>query len=406
MRLRDESVTSLGVAKYYDWLVRALELNLPHDQFCRQLLLAQGGTFANPPANFYRAVPDAYQCTETTAQLFLGVRIQCAKCHNHPFERWTQDNYYGLAAFFNRVQQKKVPGSDEMVIWVARTGEVVQPRTGKQMRPWLPGHGEMAQLPDSDRRHALVDWLVGPDNPFFARVAVNRLWADVCGRGIVEPVDDFRDSNPPSNAPLLDALAEDFVRSGFDRKHMLRTILNSRTYQASTRTNPLNEGDTKYFSHATLRMLGAEQLLDAICHVTGVAEPFAGLPPGTRATQLPSPDVDNEFLKVFGRPDRATACACERGTESSLSQALQLFNSPLIHGKLADENNRLHRLVAAAKSNEEIITELYLVAVCRRPTSQEMDTATAYIEQKVDRLEALQDVCWALVNTNEFLFQH
>jgi hypothetical protein len=311
-----------------------------------------------------------------------------------------------MAAFFNRVRQKNGPRPDELVVWVARDGDVVQPRTGAKMSPWLPGAGEIGEESPADRRQALAEWLTSPDNPFFAKTAVNRIWAHVFGIGIVDPVDDFRDSNPPSNAELLDALAEDFAESGFDRKHVLRTILNSRTYQLSSRTNEFNEDDSRYFSHASVRMLTAEQLLDAICHVTDVPESFAGLPPGTKATQLPSPDPKNEFLKVFGQPERGTACACERSSESTLSQALQLFNGPLVHEKLGHQENRLHRLMADGKSNKQIITELFLAALCRRPAPDELATTMEYIETKDNRIEAIEDICWGLLNTNEFLFQH
>jgi len=406
LRLSNKGVSADGVHKFYQWIVRAYERNMPYNEFVRELLLAEGSTFTNPAANFFRTAADVNDCTETTAQVFLGVRMQCAKCHNHPFERWTQDNYYGLAAFFNRIQRKPAARKDELVVWVARGGEVTQPRTGKQMKPWLPLVGEAADKGEDDRREMLVEWLTRPDNPFFARVEANRIWSQVMGRGIVEPIDDFRDSNPPANAALLAALAADFAKSGFDRQHILRTILNSRTYQASARTTDLNKDDVKYFSHTRVRMLSAEQLLDAICSVTDVPESFPGLPPGTKATQLPSPDVANEFLKVFGQPERQTACACERSSESNLSQALQLFNGPLIHAKLQDKNNRCYRLMAAGKSNEEIIRELYLAGLCREPNQTELGAATKYVTAKPDRGKALEDVCWAVVNMNEFLFQH
>jgi hypothetical protein len=379
---------------------------MPYDEFARALLLAQGSTFSNPPANYYRATADTNDCTETTAQVFLGVRMQCAKCHNHPFERWTQDNYYGLGAFFNRIQRKPTARKDELFVWVARGGEVTQPRTGKQMKPWLPLLGDAEDVGDDDRRTQLVEWLLRPENPFFAKVEANRIWSQVMGRGIVEPIDDFRDSNPPANAPLLDALAKDFIEHGYDRKHLLRTILNSRTYQASATTSPLNKDDAKYFSHARVRLLAAEPLLDAICYVTAVPESFANMPPGTRATELPSPDVNNDFLKVFGQPERQTACACERSNESNLSQALQLFNGPLIHAKLQNKENRFHKMAAEGKTNEEIVRELYLAALCREPNENELAASIAHIEGKEDRGTALEDVCWAILNTNEFLFQH
>jgi hypothetical protein len=406
LRLRNNKVTPAGVHKFHRWIVAALRDNIPYDRFARQLLTAGGSTFANPPANFFRTAAETNDCTETTSQLFLGIRIQCAKCHNHPFERWTQDNYYGIGAFFNRIQRKPGATPDELVVWVGRNGEVTQPRTGKQMKPWLPLKGD-ADLPgEDDRRETFVNWLTSADNPFFARVEVNRIWGHLMGRGIVEPVDDFRDSNPPSNATLLDHLAKDFVEHGFDRKHVMRTVLNSRTYQASSRKNDFNKNDSKYFSHATTRLLSAEQLLDAICRVTNVAEKYAGLPAGTRATQLPSPDVDHYFLKVFGQPARETACQCERSSDSNLSQALQMINGPLVHAKVRDEKNRLRTLVATGKNDQDVISELYLAALSRPPSQAELDVSTKHIAAAGERIKGLEDVCWALLNANEFLLQH
>ncbi len=406
LRLRNAKVSNAGVHKFHRWLVAAFRDNTPYDKFARELLTAEGSTFVNPPANFFRTATDTNDCTETTSQLFLGIRIQCAKCHNHPFERWSQDNYYGIGAFFNRVQRKPGVNPEEQVIWVARGGEVTQPRTGQQMQPWLPLTGTAEMKGEGDRREALVEWLIKPENPFFAKVEVNRIWGHLLGRGIVEPVDDFRDSNPPSSASLMAALADDFVAHGYDRKHVMRTILNSRTYQLSSRKNEFNATDAKYFSHASTRLLSAEQLLDAICRVTSVPEKFAGLPAGTHATALPSPDVDSEFLKVFGQPARETACQCERSTDSNLSQALQMINGPLVHGKVRDEKNRLRSLVEAGKSNEEIVGELYLAGLCRPPSEPELAAATGHIAKSGDRMRGLEDVCWAILNANEFLFQH
>jgi len=406
LRVNNKQVTSAGVHKFRRWILAQIRDNKPYDQFVRELLTAAGSTFDNPPANYFRTAGETNDCTETTSQVFLGIRIQCAKCHNHPFERWTQDNYYGIGAFFNRVQRKKTDNPEEMVVWIARGGEITQPRTGKQMKPWMPLKGD-ADLPaEDDRREALMTWLTSADNPFFPQAEVNRLWGYLIGRGIVEPVDDFRASNPPSNEPLLAALSAEFVKSGFDRKHILKTILKSRTYQLSSKKNDFNKDDVKYFSHARTRLLGAEQLLDAICQVTGVSEKYAGLPAGTRATQLPSPDVNNYFLKVFGQPPREMACACERSSESNLSQALQMINGPLVHGKLRDGNNRLQNLIKAKKTDAEIIEELYLAALARKPTPEEVGEAAKYVSGQPDRTKALEDVCWAMLNAKEFLFQH
>ena len=407
LRLTSGQVTNEGVYKYYRWVERSFRENKPYDQFATELLTATGSTFSNPAANFYRTSKDMNDCVETISQVFLGARLQCAKCHNHPFERWTQDNYYGMAAFFNRVQRKNTKRANEMFIFVSQSGEVTQPRTQQQMKPWVPGQGDIENPNEFDRRLDFAKWLTEPDNPFFAKIEVNRIWSQVFGRGIVEPADDFRDTNPPSNALLLDQLAQDFVDNGYDRKKILATILKSRTYQTSYQPNDFNEDDTKYFSHYQPRLLSAEQLLDAICHVTQVAESFGGLPAGTKATHLPAPDlVNNEFLKIFGQPERQTVCACERTNESNLSMAIQFFNGPLIYGKLKDESNSFRKSMTDGKSDTEIITLLYNLAVCRNPSDTELKASLEHIESKEDRVEALEDICWAILNTNEFLFQH
>ena len=407
LRLTSGQVTNEGVYKYYRWVERSFRENKPYDQFATELLTATGSTFSNPAANFYRTSKDMNDCVETISQVFLGARLQCAKCHNHPFERWTQDNYYGMAAFFNRVQRKNTKRANEMFIFVSQSGEVTQPRTQQQMKPWVPGQGDIENPNEFDRRLDFAKWLTEPDNPFFAKIEVNRIWSQVFGRGIVEPADDFRDTNPPSNALLLDQLAQDFVDNGYDRKKILATILKSRTYQTSYQPNDFNEDDTKYFSHYQPRLLSAEQLLDAICHVTQVAESFGGLPAGTKATHLPAPDlVNNEFLKIFGQPERQTVCACERTNESNLSMAIQFFNGPLIYGKLKDESNSFRKSMTDGKSNTEIITLLYNLAVCRNPSDTELKASLEHIESKEDRVEALEDICWAILNMKECLYQH
>ena len=407
LRLTSGQVTNEGVYKYYRWVERSFRENQPYDEFATELLTATGSTFSNPAANFYRTSKDMNDCVETISQVFLGARLQCAKCHNHPFERWTQDNYYGMAAFFNRVQRTNTKRTNEMFIYVSQSGEVTQPRTQQKMKPWVPGQGDIENPNAFDRRLDFASWLTKPENPFFAKIEVNRIWSQVFGRGIVEPADDFRDTNPPSNAMLLEQLAKDFVENGYDRKAILATILKSRTYQTSYQPNDFNEDDTKYFSHYQPRLLSAEQLLDAICHVTQVAETFGGLPAGTKATHLPAPDlVNNEFLKIFGQPERQTVCACERTNESNLSMAIQFFNGPLIYNKLKSETNSFRRSMTDGKDNSQIITLLYNLAVCRNPSETELKASLDHIASKEDRVEALEDICWAILNTNEFLFQH
>jgi len=406
LRANTKRLNATGVHKFRQWLYESVRNDMPLDEFARQLLTAKGSAYRNPPANYWRASRDPQDATETTAQLFLGIRIQCAKCHNHPFERWTQDNYYGIGAAFARIGRKPGGDADEEVVFVARAGEVTQPRTGKQMKPHLLLKGDVDVAPEQDRREVFARWLTSPDNPFFARSSVNRIWGQLLGRGIVEPVDDFRDSNPPSNAALLDRLAQEFVAHGFSRKWAVKTIMKSRIYQLSSRKNDFNANDEIYFSHANTRLLSAEQLLDAICQVTQVPEPFAGVPAGTRATELTEPPADHYFLKIFGQPQREMACGCERSNESNLSQALQMINGPVVHNKLRDPNGRIHKLVASSATDEQIITELYLAALCRKPGPQELEAAKAHIAANQDRKLAMEDVGWAILNSKEFLFQH
>lgn len=406
LNVRESSVTGKGVHKYYEWIVRSVAENQPFDEFCRELLLATGSTYSNPAANFYRTKKDANECVETTAQLFLGLRIQCAKCHNHPFEAWTQKDYYGLAAFFTRVQRKEGSRKGELVVWVDRTGEVQLPGTDDDVEPALPFGDSGTTTAHGDRRQPLAQWLTAPNNPLFARVAVNRIWSHVMGRGIVEPIDDFRPSNPPSNEELLAALAGDFINSGFDRRRILRVILNSRTYQRSAASTPDNAADTRYFSHAAVRRLTAEQLLDAVCHVTGRDEKFPGLPAGTRATALPSPDANNEFLRLFGQPQRETVCSCERVSDSNVLQALELFNGDFVHRQLSHPENRFQQMITTERPDAEILEQLYLAALCRPPREDELKIALSHLHKSANRITGFRDVCWALLNTREFLFQH
>jgi hypothetical protein len=396
-----------GVHKYHRWLEESFRTNKPHDAFTRELLLGSGSTFENPPAAFYRTTADMNETVETVAQLFLGVRLQCAKCHNHPFDRWSQDDYYGLGAFFDRVRKRNTQLPGESFIFVASAGETTQPRTGKRVQPWLPRLGVVDIPAEADRREAFVDWLLAPGNPFFAHVEANRIWSQLFARGIVHPVDEFRDSNPAANPPLLDWLAAEFVAGGFDRRRLVRTILASRTYQASSTATPANAADTLYGSHQSPRLLTAEQLLDAICQVTGVEQPFANLPAGTKATQLPAPDVAGlDFLTTFGQPARGTVCACERSEESSLGMAIELVNGRLVQAKLADPHNRFRQALAAGRPVEELISELYLAALSRPPSAEELAAAVDQVAGAKDPASGVEDVCWALLNADEFVFQH
>lgn len=411
LRANARLIQSKGTHVFNRWIRSSLAQNKPMDQFVRELLTADGSTFQNPAANYYRISRDPESSVETTAQLFLGVRIQCAKCHNHVFERWTQDDYYGFAAFFARVKQKKGNLPDEEVIFSARDGEVRQPRTGQVMKPKALGGPVFADAVAGsgsveDRRARLAAWLTGPENPFFAKSLVNRVWYHLMGRGIIEPVDDFRDSNPSSNDELLNALASNFSRGGYNLKELIRSILSSRAYGLSARTNELNADDTLYFSHAYTKLLPAEVLLDAITSLTGSATAFDGLPKGTRATQIPDGKMENPFLKTFGRPARELACECERESDANLSQALQLIGGATVNGKLHEDSGRIAALAKGTLNPEEIIRDLYLRAVSREPNSTELEIASAHLKNNPDRRQAIEDIGWALINSKEFLFRH
>ena len=362
LQVKASKLSPSGVSKFHEWLVRELRDNRPYDQFATALLTASGNTYENPPAAFYRAATDVDSCSEATSQVFLGIRIQCAKCHNHPYERWTQDHYYGLGAFFRRVQRRPDRVSDEVTIWTTDAGEALHLRTGQPIAPLVPIDGPIHVPAGTDRRIAFARWLTRPQNPFFARVGVNRIWGHLLGRGLVDPVDDFRDSNPASHPELLDWLTREFVRSDggnvpFDQKRMMKLILQSRTYQLSSQTNPLNQRDQKLFSHANTRMLPAEPLLDAICTVTGIDEKYVGRPIGTRAIELPSPDISNDFLLISARPVRNTVCDCERSREPKLSQALQLLGGDMIAKKLAQPQSRLSRHLDRNRTRNDVAVQ-------------------------------------------------
>jgi hypothetical protein len=342
----------------------------------------------------------------------MGVRLGCARCHNHVAERWTQDDYYGMAAFFSQVRYKNGPQNfaqynKEETVYLLPGAEVRQPRTGAVMRP-RPLGGEPVEVPgDEDRRASLADWLVAPSNPFFARAMVNRIWYHLMGRGIVEPVDDFRESNPPASAELLQALSDDFVAHGFDARRTIRLILNSRVYQLSSRPNEFNERDDRYFSHAKVRPLSAEQLLDSVCLSTGVPEKLFDLPAGSRAAQVPDGELVHPFLRAFGQPARADACQCERGTDTTLEQALQLVGGRTIHQKVIAPKNRIGDLLEAGADDGTLVEQLFLATLSRYPDPRERELAVSLLAApSADRRRVAEDLLWALLNHPEFLMQH
>lgn len=394
-----------GVQAFRAWIHDAVARNEPYDQFVRDLLTASGGSYDSPASNYLRVIRDTSTATENVTQLFLGVRFSCNKCHDHPFERWTQAQYYQLGAFFAQVGFK--PGQPgEEIVYDRREGEVTFPRDGRVMTPTFPvSFQEGAHETPESRRQQLADWLTSPKNPFFAKSMANRIWSYFLGRGIIDPVDDIRASNPPSNAALLDALTEGFVKSGFDLRKLMREIVSSRTYQASIATNEWNQDDKVNFSHQVARRLTAEQLLDAISLATGSMQRYPGVPMGTRAQQLPDTKVaGGSFLDLFGRPARESPCECERTSEVSLSQALNLMNGETISTAIADPGGRATALVQKQPDDAKLVEEIYLSVMSRFPTQVESQTAVKHIKSSGSRLEGAQDLMWALLNSPAFLF--
>jgi hypothetical protein len=408
LRVSRSRLDEKGMWSFYSWLHGVLAENRPVDRWVRELITAQGSTYTTGPANFYRVVSSPPDLAEATSQVFLGVRLQCARCHHHPFEKWSQDDYYSLAAYFARVGLK---GSEEFgifggeqVVRLKSTGEVHHPKTGAEMRP-RPLDG--APLDDPvDRRRALAAWLTAKSNLLFARNIVNRYWDYLMGRGIVEPVDDMRVTNPPTNPELLDALARDFVAKGFDLKALLRTIMNARVYGLSSAATPANRADEAFFSHYLVKRLPAETLLDALSAATGTVEKFPGLPRGTRAIQLPDARVDSYFLDTFGRPPREIACECERSAEPNISQALQLMNGDVLNGKIGREEGRVTRLLAARTPTAQIVRELYLATLSRPPRPTELAIALRLVGKAKALKDSVEDLLWTLLNSREFLFNH
>jgi hypothetical protein len=347
-----------------------------------------------------------HQVTADVAQVFLGVRLQCAKCHHHPYERWGQNDYYGLAGFFTRLGRKSFGQPPPYYAAATPTTGEKNPLTDKTPEPkYLDGPAPKFSAED-DPRHALVDWMAKPDNPFFAKALVNRLWGHFLGRGLFHEVDDQRDTNPPSNPELLDALAKDFVAHGFDVKHVIRTIVNSRVYQLSSEPTAQNAKDRQNFARYYARRMPAEVFLDAMNATTGVKGGFNGVSSNARAVDLPHENFGSYFLDTFDRPKRVTVCECERSTGATLGQVLLLANSDEIENKIAAGDGRLARLMKEKKPVPAVIEELYLTAYSRRPTAAELKRTLEYVGKLDDKKKALEDVLWVIVNSKEFMFNH
>jgi hypothetical protein len=362
-----------------------------------------------PPANFYSAVKDPGKAASAISQVFLGVRIECAQCHHHPFDRWSQTDYFGMAAYFAQVQLKNT--SLGMTLIAAGDPATTHPRTGEKIAAHALGQPLPAKNPAGDRRRDLADWLTAPDNPFFARNLANRVWAHLLGRGLVEPVDDVRETNPPTNPQLLDALADKLIESRFDLRALIREICASRVYQHAAQPNETNARDEQNYSRALLKRMDAEVLFDAVCQATGVAEKFDGAPAGTRAIELWDSQVEHYFLRLFGRPVRQTACECERVVEPSVAQVLHLLNSERIDSKLRHDAGRVASLVREVADNFKLAEELYLTAFARYPTESERRTAVEYLSAApagdiAQRRARAEDLLWTMLNSIEFVFNH
>jgi hypothetical protein len=401
-----------GTFAFHEWIRQNLYQNRPYDEFVRDVLAASGELGRNPAVMWYREVKDVNSQVEDTAQLFLGLRIQCAKCHHHPFEKWSQNDYYSFSAFFSQVGRK--PGeiaSEERIFHKSGLASATNPKNNLKVVPTGLGSEPMEIAAEDDPRQALVDWMSNENNPFFAPTIVNRYRKHFIGRGLVDPEDDMRATKPATNPDLLAALAQHFIKSGFDMKDLIRTICRSNTYQLSSEPNDYNIDDKQNFSRYYPKRLTAEVLLDSVDRVTGSPTKFAGVPQGTRAVQLPDSSFNSYFLTVFGRPDSASACECERANEANLAQGLHLINSSEVHGKLSNGAGRAAELSKDEAEIHDKIREIYLIALSRQPTDEEMGAVYAYLQKKSEAeqpnmQQAYEDILWTMLNTKEFLFNH
>ena len=420
LQCNSENLGQKSVWLYRGWIREQLAKNTPYDQFVRSLLTAQGSSWENPAVNYLRVLREPGKMTEDVSQTFLGVRFNCNKCHDHPFERWTQNQYYEMGAYFAQVGVKRGQigkdvifaeaggsfniTSEEVVYRKPDGGEVKHLKTDQVVAPHVPVGSAKEVSKDGDRREPFVEWLTSKENPFFAKSMANRTWSYFMGKGIIDPVDDIRASNPASNPELLDALTAEFVKSGFDVRKLMATICKSRTYQLSIVKNKWNEDDSVNFSHARPRRLSAEQMVDALALATGTKAKLSGVPSGMRAVQIPDGMVSgNDFLLLFGRPKRQSACECERSSNLTLSHALSLINGPTISEAVNAPDSRIAKLAESEKDDKKLVEEIYLSCLSRPPTEKEQ-AAVKFVEGATNRLEVAQDLAWALLNSPAFLF--
>ena len=398
-------VSPKGLLLYDRWLRERVRAGVTIDRIVRELLPATGGTFENPATSYYQTETTPQLLAENVAQSFLGTRIQCAQCHNHPFDRWTMDDYYGFASFFSQVGYKQAQDPREIMIFNAAAGGLKHPVGDRDAVPTFLGAGVAVLPAGADYREVLAAWLPSPANPAFGRNLANVVWSHFFGIGIVEPVDDVRVSNPPSNPALLQYLGEKLSRDGYDIRPLVREICNSRTWQLSTQRNDSNRLDERHFSHGRVRRMRAEVLLDCISQVTGTTDDFRGLPAGSRAIQIADGQTPNYFLSTFGRSTRNTACSCEVKTSPTLSQALHLLNGETTSGKIA-EGRLIERLMQQHDDPLTVVRELYVACLSREPVPAELEKIQTRIEEQSDLQQSLTDLFWALLNSNEFVFNH
>jgi hypothetical protein len=396
-----------GAYEFQQWIRDSVASNKPYDQLVHELLTSRGSSYDDPAANFFRVTREAKPTMEKTTQVFLGVRMVCAQCHDHPFERWTQTQYYQMAAFFSAVGLRAGYEVGEEIVFDQRSDyQMKHPKDGHVVKPeFMLALSKPLAVPDDQRRRdALAEWLTSKDNPFFAKAIANRIWSYFFGRGIIDPVDDIRASNPATNPALLEALTKDVLDHNFDLQQLMRTITNSRAYQASFTTNEWNQNDRDNFSHAIPRRLSAEELMDAVSSAAGARPHFPEVPEDTMAEQLVDPHIGQDgFLDVFGRPPRESSCECERRTDFSLPQALNLVNGKTISDAVADPKGRIAKLVLSGKGDAAIVEDLYLASFSRLPSATESDRGVKYLAggPKAGRS---QDLLWALLNSKGFLY--
>jgi hypothetical protein len=393
-----------GTAYLQDWLRESFRTNKPYDQFVRELLTATGSSWDSGAVNYFARTPE--DLVAVTSQVFLGVGLECARCHDHPSEKWKRDDFIGLTAFFSQVGSKgRRPPPVESITYLVFDQEYRHPETRQIVKPRLLDGTEPIIRPLEDRRKVLADWITSPQNPWFARATVNRIWRQLMGHGLIEPVDDIRVTNPATNEVLLDKMAEDFAKHQFDLRHLMRTVLNSASYQRSSVPKPGNAKDELNYSHYYLRRLTAEQLLDSIVQITGVPEEFLAYYPGIRSANIDDPGVPSMFLDIYDRPKR-DAARCERKESVSLRQSMHMLVGDTVNKKISDERGTLAKMVRKGKGDIEIVEHFYLAALSRLPTPQERLDCSTVIAKASAREKGLQNVLWALLNGNEFLYNH